>query len=772
MTLQQIARIMGGVVSAGGVNCPGPGHKPCDRSLRIFLDAQNPDVIRTHSFAGDDPTSCLDYALSKLGLPQREPSRTRDNGRAYTNGHAKPKGNSAAFHQLPAADPVVIKARARVQDDTTCALLPSRTCPDADGKPQFYQWGDDGPPPRNELRRHIYRRDGVPVRIKVKNANGGYVQWFRVRDGNASGWQAKRPGGYVSVPYVGAINPFDSELAGDPIVWPEGEKDCDTLANVNLPAFTFGGCGDGVPDDAAVYLTGRHIVVFADNDNPGRDHAQKKAAFARAAGAASVRIVQFPDLSTHGDVSDFIRAGGTAGELMQRANAAPLWQPPPLAAPHDQTTQVSTGESRLIVRRASEIEPKSIEWLWPLRLAIGKQTLIAGEPGLGKSQLTIALAAAVTTSGHWPCGEGRASLGSVIILSAEDDAADTIVPRLSAAGADLDRVLIVSSVQQRDGQGRRVFNLQADLELLERKINAVGDVRLVIIDPISSYLGKTDSHNNSDVRGTLEPLGEMAARLRVAVVSVTHLSKSGGTSAINRFIGSIGFVASARAAFIVTRDPDDNDRRFFITAKNNLAKDGSGLAFRIEQRLIPLKDGSETIASAIAWEGDRIDRTADEVMATNENGGSERSGKNEAVEFLKDILAQGPVDVLEMEKQARAAGLLGDTQRLRQSKPFRTARKEMGILSERDGFGIGARYLLRLPDAPCAPHNPMCALTPDRAHMDRGGAHEDEVDGRNSDAPQNVTTEEHTTRSETSQPNKYEHSDAVTLSDEEGEWTV
>ena len=143
----------------------------------------------------------------------------------------------------------------------------------------------------------------------------------------------------MSVPYVGAINPFDSELAGDPIVWPEGEKDCDTLANVNLPAFTFGGCGDGVPDDAAVYLTGRHIVIFADNDNPGRDHAQKKAAFARAAGAASVRIVQFPDLSTHGDVSDFIRAGGTAGELMQRANAAPLWQPPPpLAAPHDQTT--------------------------------------------------------------------------------------------------------------------------------------------------------------------------------------------------------------------------------------------------------------------------------------------------------------------------------------------------------------------------------------------------------------------------------------------------
>jgi putative DNA primase/helicase len=114
--------------------------------------------------------------------------------------------------------------------------------------------------------------------------------------------------------------------------------------------------------------------------------------------------------------------------------------------------------------------------------------------------------------------------------------------------------------------------LQADLELLEREITRIGDVGLVIIDPVSSYLGKTDSHKNSDVRGTLEPLGEMAARLRVAAVSVTHLSKSGGTSAINRFIGSIAFVAAARAAFIVTRDPDEEPSRWSSSSRRTRQK--------------------------------------------------------------------------------------------------------------------------------------------------------------------------------------------------------
>ena len=94
----------------------------------------------------------------------------------------------------------------------------------------------------------------------------------------------------------------------------------------------------------------------------------------------------------------------------------------------------------LVSRCAAEIPPEKIEWLWPGRLARGKHTCIAGEPGTGKSQLSISIVATVTIAGEWPCHEGKAPLGSVILLSAEDGASDTIVPRLLAAGADLEHV--------------------------------------------------------------------------------------------------------------------------------------------------------------------------------------------------------------------------------------------------------------------------------------------------------------------------------------------
>jgi len=143
-------------------------------------------------------------------------------------------------------------------------------------------------------------------------------------------------------------------------------------------------------------------------------------------------------------------------------------------------------ESRLLVKCASDIKPEAIDWLWEQRLPLGKCVLVAGDGGLGKSMLLAWIAATVSRGKEWPCGEGKSRSGSAIILSAEDDAADTIVPRLIAADADCSRVHILEAVRREDDEGHRSFNLQLDLPELEKTIEQIDDVVLVIIDPITS----------------------------------------------------------------------------------------------------------------------------------------------------------------------------------------------------------------------------------------------------------------------------------------------
>jgi putative DNA primase/helicase len=381
---------------------------------------------------------------------------------------------------------------------------------------------------------------------------------------------------------------------------------------------------------------------------------------------------------------------------------------------------------RLITHRASDLQPERLVWVWPGRIPEGKLVLVGGPPGLGKSQLTAFMAATISNGGDWPCNEGSTAVGSVIFMSAEDGIEDTIVPRLMATGADLDRVHIVASATKPDGTGRKTFSLKTDVDLLEAKANEIRDVRLIIVDPISAYMGGSDGNGNVETREVLEPLAEMANRLHIAVVAVTHLNKGGGggnQTALNRFSGSIAFIAAARAAFAVLEDPENDERRFLLQAKNNLGPKCKGLVFRMEQRLV-----SEGIVSSniIFFENEQVSQSIDEALTASEKrggDGSQTSGKEDIAEFLTELLAAGPVDVHEVERQARLAGLLGETKRIGESKPFRTARKHLGVLHKHEGFGPGSRYVLSLPGAPCAPQKPMGAHPREGAHMENTGAH-------------------------------------------------
>jgi putative DNA primase/helicase len=200
----------------------------------------------------------------------------------------------------------------------------------------------------------------------------------------------------------------------------------------------------------------------------------------------------------------------------------------------------ATDAGSLVTRCLAEIESKPICWLWPGRIARGKLTIIAGNPGLGKSQITASIAAIVTTGGCWPVDRTKCAPGDVLFLTAEDDAADTLRPRLEAAGADLRRVHIIEGViAGYTGEGTRrsrVFSLQDDVPRLSAKLAELRDVAAVIIDPISAYLGGRDSHVNAEVRGLLTPLSEVAAQHRRGIAS-QQIGRSGRHDASLRLAG-------------------------------------------------------------------------------------------------------------------------------------------------------------------------------------------------------------------------------------------
>ena len=269
--------------------------------------------------------------------------------------------------------------------------------------------------------------------------------------------------------------------------------------------------------------------------------------------------------------------------------------------------------AELVIRCAADIVPEPVVWLWPSRIAIGKQTIIAGEPA-SENRSCPALSRRRSESRRADlCRATRAWHRSAAPSSCRPRMTPQILSGLGLT--PLGQTWTASTyaaVRPEDGKGRRAFNLQADLDLLENEIERPGDMQLVVIDPVSSYLGKVDSHKNAELRAVLEPIGEMASRLGVAVISVTHLSKGSG-AANSRIIGSIGFVAVARAAFVVCRDPDDHERRLFLPTKNNLAKEGGGIGFRVGSVSTP----SGIVAPAIFWDAMPVTLTADQALNTS-----------------------------------------------------------------------------------------------------------------------------------------------------------
>lgn len=337
--------------------------------------------------------------------------------------------------------------------------------------------------------------------------------------------------------------------------------------------------------------------------------------------------------------------------------------------------------------RASDITPEPIAWLWIGWLAAGKMHVFGGAPGTGKTTISMALAATATTGGNWPDGTSCVA-GNVVIWSGEDDPADTLIPRLVLSGADLSRVFFISDI--RDGNERRSFDPARDMEPLRRKLVEIGGAKLLIVDPIVSAIAG-DSHKNAEVRRGLQPLVDLAASMRCALLGITHFSKgTSGANPVERLTGSLAFGALARVVLVAATHESGGEEgrnvRIFCRAKSNIGPDSGGFAYDLHQAELKLHPG--IIASAVQW-GEALEGEARELLSTAEaSGGDDHGGAlADAKQYLSDLLSDGPLPTKTIKADASDAGHSWAT--------IRRALKALGCEKSKDGMDGG--WAWRLP---------------------------------------------------------------------------
>lgn len=331
------------------------------------------------------------------------------------------------------------------------------------------------------------------------------------------------------------------------------------------------------------------------------------------------------------------------------------------------------------LRCGASITPQPITWLWEGWLPAGKLTILAGAAGTGKTTLTLSLAATLTAGGRWPDGKPAKAKGNVLIWSSEDNPDDTLVPRLIAAGADMSRCHFIDGIAE---NGQSVpFDPSQDIGELHKAVQRIGGVSLLIIDPIVSAVAG-DMHRANDVRRSLQAVVDFAEVHKCAVVGITHFAKGGaGKSPQERVIGSQAFGALARMVLVAAKE-EDGDRRVLARAKSNIAPDDGGVSYCLD--LVNIGGGME--ATRARWEG-VIEGTAREILGDVEYDEDNEAGEREdAEQFLRGLLADGPVPTKQIKADADGAGYSWAT--------IRRAQRTLGITARKDGMKGGWRWEL------------------------------------------------------------------------------
>lgn len=343
--------------------------------------------------------------------------------------------------------------------------------------------------------------------------------------------------------------------------------------------------------------------------------------------------------------------------------------------------------SGLIISMGHEVETERTQWVWPGYIPAGKLTLLAGDPGMGKSTMVGDLIARISKGAFLPTGQ-RSITGTSLIASAEDSPEDTIIPRLIACDANLKRVGVIREVRDENtDEGSRYLSFPRDLDLLRQTLIAKG-CRLLIIDPLNAFLDKgTDSYKDQDIRRVLHPLEMMAEETGTAILIVAHLNKKEDSGTLYRVGGSIGFIGAARSVLAVTKLPDDTSVLYSL--KSNLSARPASMAYEIKQVRKNRTDrntwlGESSISSSgVRWLGE-VDFNP---FQKNQVVVADSRVKEQATDFLRQVLASGQMDTDSLYVEAKTAGV--------NRSHLHKVRAEMGIIQNR----VNGKWFWNLPEA-------------------------------------------------------------------------
>lgn len=304
--------------------------------------------------------------------------------------------------------------------------------------------------------------------------------------------------------------------------------------------------------------------------------------------------------------------------------------------------------SDLKIINMQDVEVEAVEWLIYPFIPYGKITIIQGDPGEGKTTLVLQIIARLTKGESIMDEEAKEPI-NVIYQTAEDGLGDTIKPRLLSADADCSRVLVI------DDKDTPLTMRDIRLEQAIIETNA----KLVVLDPIQGFLGSdVDMHRANEIRPIMKHISELAEKYKCAIILIGHMNKCSTGKSAYRGLGSIDFQAAARSVLIVGRIKDEPDVRVICQTKNSLAPEAKSIAFKLSE-----DNGFE-------WLGEQNVR-ADDLLS----GNAKSTKKQEAIEFLENVLSEKQMPQTEIMELAKQKGI--------SEKTLRNAKDALEVKSKR-----------------------------------------------------------------------------------------